>query len=79
MTPRPSTLLVRPALGFADLEHLRAALRALAFGGRLAVLHRDGLGALHLPLRPALQAISFHVVSSFSLSKGEHRQKCEAA
>lgn len=41
----------------ADAEHLRAADRAGALGGGLAVLHRDLLRVLHLALCLALDAI----------------------
>ena len=46
----------------ADLEDLGAAVRADAFGGRAAVLHRDLLGVLDLLLSPALNAIAFQIL-----------------
>ena len=47
-------------LALADAVHLGATDRALAPGGRLAVLHGDLLGTLHLSLRPALQTVCLH-------------------
>src|SRR5437588_550109 len=47
-------LIVRPPLR-----------RALALGGRLAVLHRGRFGVRHFPLGPALQAVGFHLRPSF--------------
>ena len=52
----------------ADLEHLRAALRALAFGRRATVLHLDLDGVFHLALRLALDAVRLRGChDSFSL------------
>jgi len=47
-------------LGFADAEHLGAALGADALGRRFAILHFNGSGIPHFPLGPAFHAISFH-------------------
>jgi hypothetical protein len=59
-------------LRLADLEHRRAAHRALALRRRLAVLHRRRFSVLHLALRPALQAVGFHE-SLLSLSPANLR------
>src|SRR3990170_46499 len=48
------------SLALADAVHLGATDRALAPGGRIAVLHGDLLGTLHLSLRPALQTVCLH-------------------
>ena len=44
--------------GFSYFEHLCAAYRACALGGRLAVLHGDGLGVLDLGGLLALEAVA---------------------
>jgi hypothetical protein len=51
-------------LGFADSEHLRAAARAYALGGWLAVLHGDAFGVFNFLLRTTFHTISLHVQAS---------------
>ena len=51
-------------LAFPDSEHHRPETRADTLGCGLTILHRDGLGILHLSLDPAFQAIGFHHLTS---------------
>ena len=53
------------ALALPYFEHLGAANRAHSLGRRLAVLHGDGLGALHFFLGAAFHTIRLHPVSPF--------------
>ena len=47
-------------LSLPDSEHLGATYWACAPNCRLAVLHGDAFGIIHLPLRSALNAITLH-------------------
>ena len=47
-------------LALTDTEHLGAANGADTFGSRLAILHLDGFGALHLSLGATLHTICLH-------------------
>ena len=61
---RFSFVFTEPLL-LADTENLRATNGAYPLGGRPAVLHFDGLGALDFPLSAALHTICLHVYTSF--------------
>lgn len=53
------------ALALADSEHLGFTYRAYTLGRWPAILHSNGPGICHLPLRPALHAVSLHRFTSF--------------
>ncbi len=80
-----TTLLgLQESLGFADLEHLGAALGALALRRGFAVLHGDRRRVRHFPLHPALEAIGFHDGSSFltlteQVLRSSWGRNCESA
>ena len=54
--------LVVSVLALTYSEHLGTACGAYTLSCRLTILHGDGLGILHLPLRPALDTIRLHYV-----------------
>ncbi|MDO9581257.1 MAG: hypothetical protein Q7J06_11975 [Bacteroidales bacterium] len=49
-------------LALADSKHLGAAGGTDALGSRLAILHGDALGVLHLFFSAAFYAICFHLL-----------------